>query len=48
MLRTVIKVALMIVGAVAGLRLVDFLYFHIHMMRFRHGKAESEDTDTNG
>lgn len=42
MLRTVIKVALMI----AGLRLLDFLYYHIRLMRFRHGKAESEDTDT--
>lgn len=45
MLRTVIKVALMIVGVVAGFRLMDFLYYHIRLMRFRHSKAESEDTD---
>lgn len=45
MLRTVIKVALMTVGAVVGLRIVDFLYFHIQLARIRHSKAESEDTD---
>lgn len=46
MLRTVIKVALMVVGAVAGLRIMDFLYFHIQLARIRHSKAESEGKDT--